>query len=47
MELTEILKCHQFYIDVDNSSIRSSVVSLVGRSVNIGDGFYGVLENSK
>ena len=37
----------QFYIDVDNSSIRSLVVSLVGRPVNIGDGFYGVLENGK
>lgn len=37
----------QFYIDVDNSSIRSSIVSLVGRTVNIGEGFYGVLENSK
>lgn len=43
----EVHDFDQFYIDVDNSSIRSSVVSLVGRSVNIGDGFYGVLENSK
>ena len=43
----EVHDFDQFYIDVDNSSIRSAVVSMVGRSVNIGDGFYGVLENSK
>lgn len=43
----EVNDFDQFYIDVDNSSIRSAIVSLVGRFVNIGDGFYGVLENSK
>ena len=43
----EVHDFDQYYIDVDNSSIRSSVVSLVGRSINIGDGFYGVLENNK
>ncbi len=43
----EVYDFEHFYIDVDNSSIRSVVVSLVGRSINIGDGFYGVLENSK
>lgn len=37
----------QFYVDVDNSSIRSAVSVLVNRSINIGDGFYGVLENGK
>lgn len=37
----------RFYVDVDNSSIRSAVSELVGRSINVGDGFYGVLENGK
>lgn len=43
----EVHDFDQFYIDVDNSSIRSAIVSVLGRSVNIGDGFYGILENSK
>lgn len=43
----EVNDFEQFYIDVDNSSIRSAIVSLVGRTVDIGDGFYGVLENNK
>ncbi len=43
----EVYDFDQFYIDVDNSSIRSSVSALLGRSINVGDGFYGVLENGK
>ena len=43
----EVYDFDKFYIDVDNSSIRSAVVSLIGRHINIGDGFCGVLENSK
>lgn len=35
----------RFYID--NSSIRTAVSEIVGRSINVGDGFYGVLENGK
>lgn len=43
----EVHDFDKFYIDVDNSSIRSAVTSLVGRPVNISDGFYGILENGK
>lgn len=43
----EVHDFDQFYINVDNSSIRSVVSSLVGRSINVGKGFCGVLENGK
>lgn len=37
----------EFYIDVDNSSIREVVKDKIGRSCSISDGTLGVLENSK
>jgi len=43
----EVGDFNQFYIDVDNSSIRNKISDLVGRSIEIGDGFCGILENSK
>lgn len=43
----EVFDFDQFYIDADNLSIRSSVSLLMDRSISIGDGFCGVLENAK
>lgn len=37
----------KFYVDVDNSSIKSAVSLLMSRKINAGDGFCGVLENGK
>lgn len=37
----------EFYIDVDNSSIRQVIENKIGRSCSISDGTLGVLENSK
>lgn len=37
----------QFYIDVDNSSIREKVNGELGRAANVSDGFFGILENGK
>ena len=36
-----------FYIDIDDSSIRDSVETLLGRRIHISDGYLGVLENAK
>jgi Fe-S-cluster-containing hydrogenase component 2 len=43
----EVYDFDKFYIDVDNSSIRSEITSLIARPIDIEDGFYGVLENGK
>lgn len=43
----EICDFDKFYIDVDNSSIRSAVTSILKRPIEIGEGFCGVLENGK
>lgn len=43
----EVYDFDEFYIDVDNSTIRPTVSSLVGRPLNIEEGFCGVLENGK
>lgn len=37
----------QFYIDVDDSSIRENVQKELGRSVDISEGLLGILENGK
>lgn len=36
-----------FYIDVDNTSIRGNIEKLIGREVNIPEGFLGLLETEK
>ena len=36
-----------YYIDIDNSSIREEMVRLLGRKINISEGYFGALENSK
>lgn len=43
----EVCDFDQFYIDIDNSTIRAAVSSLVGRFINVREGFYGILENGK
>ncbi len=43
----EINDFDEFYIDVDNSSIRTVVEKILKRKTHVSDGFLGVLENSK
>ena len=43
----EIKDFHQFYIDVDNTSIRSEMQRVVGREIRLSKGTDGILENEK
>lgn len=43
----KVYKFDDFYIDVDNSSIRKEVVKLLGRKADVSYRLLGILENSK
>lgn len=43
----EINHFDDFYLDMDNMSIRKQLEELLGRKINISQGYYGVLENQK
>jgi hypothetical protein len=44
---SDIHDFEEFYIDVDNSSLRRTAEKLLGRKIHISDGYEGMLENSK
>ena len=45
--IKEIKEFDSFYMDVDHSSIRNDISKILGRSINISEGFQGILENEK
>lgn len=43
----EFTNIHNFYIDSDNMSIRNEIEKIIGRKINISNGFLGLLEIQK